>query len=427
VESHAVGMAPVTACAEKGACGGADEQSPVALMQLKLGVRTGSLSSRRMITADEPEVFGRTILSADPRATAEWVAKYYKDAEVLPSFGECEEAERAAVLLHLGDDFSQLMVFVKPITSLHSDLNPNVMIPRIEQTVLDMFRGMSNYTSWYDAHDGFRSDSFLLEEALADGYSIGNFKHVETDGSVNSANYIMFFFPHTMYGVQNANRDQGDLPEGMPEFFLEDCRGRDDGDYALSLLEHPRRRDGVPSPSPPDDGERERVVSPLSWWKGTFMANNPGKAADFAVKVLNATEVPNPYSQPVVGCTSAAWVQFEVSGFQLHFVNSAGYQPHEDTIKAFTQRVLSNRDLKAGHFDPYMYNSFIMTVKSLDPYVERLQAQSLDFLLVKAGEEQLALFISVPDNDITFQLRSAHLSVEAPTPVEMCTQQFGGY
>mmetsp|Transcript_54523 Transcript_54523/g.137630 ORF Transcript_54523/g.137630 Transcript_54523/m.137630 type:complete len:443 (-) Transcript_54523:47-1375(-) len=414
--SHAFELSGLTSTPLEPACVDgceATDRSPVSLMQLNLGIHPGSHGATLEVS-DEPLPAGRTILSTNPRATAEWMVTYYGNAYLLPSFGECAEAERAAVVLDLGFNKTQLMVFVKPKTSLGGDLDPNVMIPRVEQVVVELFEHEANYTSWFDNHDGFRANSFELSKAFEDGYNVGIFEHALANGEVTRQEYIMFFFPYTMYGIQNVNSVAGssrsDAPVDLPRFMLQDCR---DGGFGLG-------GEGV-APSLLQKAHSQ-------YWKATFMANNPGTALDFAIKVLGAGMGDSPYEWPVEeGCTGATWAQFETSRFQLHFVNSNQYQPHKDTIKDFTNRVLSVRDLKAGNFDDYMYNSFIMRVRSLDTYVKRLQAESIDYMLLNVGKGEYALFASIPDNDITFQLRSFHVTVEDPTPLEMCTQQFGQY
>merc|ERR1719188_1938275 len=102
------------------------------------------------------------------------------------------------------------MVFVKPEASaLGDDLDPNAMIPRIEKAAAEVFENAANYTSWLDNHDGFRANSFDLSGAFEAGYKIGIFTHDLVSGESTTQQYIMFFFPYTMYGIQNVDSTPG--------------------------------------------------------------------------------------------------------------------------------------------------------------------------------------------------------------------------
>jgi len=157
------------------------------------------------------------------------------------------------------------------------------------------------------------------------------------------------------------------------------------------------------------------------WWKSTLVAANPEAAALFAVAVLGASLVDSAYEY--IGhvppeCTAAAWVRLPglspgPGNFELHFVRASElYQKFPGEINAYTQQVRSLRNLTAGTFDAFMYNSLMLHVDSLDPFVQRLQKLNLPALASRTGPHEFALFLDVPENDIIIQLRSEHLTVE---------------
>mmetsp|Transcript_117060 Transcript_117060/g.303580 ORF Transcript_117060/g.303580 Transcript_117060/m.303580 type:complete len:420 (+) Transcript_117060:82-1341(+) len=398
-------------CVRDCECGcDSSEEGLLSLMQLYLGPAERDFGTRETAQAADDEIlpYGRTVLSTNPRETVEWMATYYSNVIRLPELEVCDGIERAAVLLDLGLNQTQLMIFVKPAAQFGHDLDPGITISRIEKSVAEVFAGRATYTSWFDSHDGFRVNHFDPIRAFADGHEVGVFDHNFERGPETSQHYVMFFLPHTMYAIQNGGSNIGvDQDDGLPEFLITGCRDGERGDRKLG------------------GGGSTQV-----YWKATFRANNPGTALDFVVKVLNAAVIGCPYSWPAnEGCTGGVWTELPISKFQLHFVNSPQYQAREDTIKNFTDRVLSRRDLKAGLLDPYMYNSLILSVKSLDPYIERLRAHGYDFLLADVSRGQHALIVCIPDNDITFQLRSAHINSDtrATTLSNTCPQRFSDY
>jgi len=74
---------------------------------------------------------------------------------------------------------------------------------------------------------------------------------------------------------------------------------------------------------------------------------------------------------------------------------------------------------------PCTYNSLVFMVNSLDEYLLRLKARSMPYTLMHTGSKQYALFMIIPENAITVQLRSQHVSVEEPISESICTQGFG--
>lgn len=227
-------------------------------------------------------------------------------------------------------------------------------------------------------------------QEIASGLPVPLYTHLR--GEVRTDALVQI--PHTLQTIQqNLPGDQ--VPEDVPSVYYDDCRGDD---------------------NPPD------YTPP--WWKSTFVAANPAVAADFAANVLGASRLQCPYTLDApVNCTSASWVELPGTKFQLHFVRASGFQRYPGEIDAYTQQVRSIRNITAGVFDRFMYNSLVLGVGSLDPFVERAQVLGLPFMVAQVALGQYAMFLDVPENDIIIQLRSDHVSEEVSMVPEMCTQQ----
>merc|ERR1719277_527275 len=164
----------------------------------------------------------------------------------------------------------------------------------------------------------------------------------------------------------------------------------------------------------------------LGWSKSTHMAAKPGVAVKFMVDILGAEPFEGDFPwPPQENCTAAQWVIFPDIHFEVHFVLNSPWEVHGFSIQDMAEMMDGTASLKSGTLTATMYSSLVLTVDSLDQYILRLQAQSMPVLLMRFDSEQYALFMVIPENAITVQLRSQHLSVEAPVTPGMCTQDFG--
>jgi len=364
-----------------GSCARESEEAPTALMQLKTKVQRGDQPSETLLP------MGRTFLSTDPDASAEFLVKFYNAGLVaLPA---CTGTARAAVRM---PDTAAVIVFVKDDSLPIGDVDLRGLIRFMNKTLVRAVSGIENtYYFHLDSHDGWHVGSLVggIEYLSASSPVVG-YSHSSHSGQVDALVQI----PQTMQTIQMHIAD----PVNIPLVVQSDCRTDDKG------------------------GQRTGG----SWWKSTFSAANPEAAADVAVNVLRASRIDCPYP-PVAGpnCTAGTWVQFPGTEFQLHFVKSQGYQAYPGEMQAFTRQVRSLRNLTAGRLDRFMYNSLMFRVSLLEPFVQRAQALGLPFLVVSTGPEEQALFLDVPENDITIQLRSKRVGVTSQTLPEWCAQNLG--
>lgn len=172
--------------------------------------------------------------------------------------------------------------------------------------------------------------------------------------------------------------------------------------------------------------DENREYAKTSWMKSTYMSADPAAAGQFVMDVLGAEYMLAPYpNPPVEGCTSASWTVLPESGFMFHFVNNPAFQAKPSSISNFASQVEGQRDIQSGKFDAFMHDSLALSVPSLAPYVERLNKRSQPFYLMEdavAGE--YALFMDVPGNGLTIQLRSPEVGTEVPISQSVCSQTF---
>jgi len=261
--------------------------------------------------------------------------------------------------------------------------------------------GTPLWTPWWDNHDGYAGiDLINLTAALEDKLPI----LVYVDPGVG-AKMLRTYIPGTLWTTGSHFPDSkasvATLRE-LDQLWLEDCpeKCRGPGDVPFSRL---------------------------GWSKSTYMAAAPQTAVNFMVDILDAEQMDGDFPwPPQEGCTAALWVNFPDIDFQVHFVVSQAYQSNGFSIKEQLEEMDGSEALKSGLFHASMYNSLVLVVDSLDKYVLRLQAKSLPYMLVQTSSAEYALFMIIPKNAITVQLRSSHVSVEAPISATMCTADYGG-
>lgn len=368
-----------------------------ALLQVNVKVKASSLGSGASEESDEPHPVGRTILATDPLSAAQWMVKYYENATLLPDLPGCASGERVGVKHDLGSGGTQILIFVKPSAAIGGDSFSEV-IDGTHVAEIEMFAEGSglNYTSWLDNNDGFQITTFDITAAVDDGELVGKAFHYLDNGGVFGGD-VVYFISHTMYAIDQVHGGMASKASG--DLNMNDCM--------LS-------------------SSTSGTTSSRRWWKASYAVVDPAAAYSFAEKVLGAepgfAQYPWP---PVEGCTAETVARFPESGFELHFVSSRPeYQNTKNAIQEFTEMVLGLRDLSAGILDAYMYDSLIMTVKNLDPYIERLRAQSLDFLLLNVGTGEYALFMTITGSGSVVQLRSKSVSVASPMDTRFCMQEF---
>jgi len=286
-----------------------------------------------------------------------------------------------------------VLVFIKDDSLPIGDVDLGVLIGSMNETLVSAASGTVNaYWFHLDRHDGWLNSilSGGIEKEISKSVPVAGYYHT-TESALEIDALVQI--PQTMQTIQMHVVD----PANIPPVVQFDCRS---------------------------DAILDSQIG--GWWKATFFAANPEAAADMAVNVLSALRIDCPYP-PVAGpnCTAATWVKLPGSGFQLHFVKSPEYQAYPGEMQAFTRQVRSLRNLTAGRLDRFMYNSLMLRVSSLEPFVERAQALGLPFLVVSTGPEEQTLFLDVPENDITIQLRSKRVGVTLQTLPEWCTQNLG--
>jgi len=403
VESFVLAAAVVAAVAavdtSSAHCARELEEAPTALMQLKAKVQRGSPLS------EPPLPMGRTFLSTDPAASAKFIVEFYHGE--LVELPVCAGVERAAVrmpaLFSEATGWRPVIIFIQDDSLPIGDVDLAGIIGSMNKTITRAAMGVQNlYWFHLDSHDGWSNDLTWegVEKEVAASVPVAGYQHkgkTDIDALVQ--------IPQTMQTISMYIAD----PRNIPVVLQDDCRVDD-----VALVEVPV----VP--------QYERPNPNGAWWKSTFFAANPEVAASVAIKVLGAEQIVAPY--PLVAgpnCTAAAWVSLPGSGLNLHFVNAPEYQAYPGEMQSFIRQVRSLRNLTAGRLDRFMYNSLMLKVSSLEPFVERAQAAGVPFLMVRAGPEEQALFLDVPENDITIQLRSKYVGMASQAVPDWCAQNLG--
>jgi len=383
---------------EQLACEGVGQgECQVEFLQVASTVRS------RRVPSGVQRTWGRSFLSADPAASADYFIRYAGATRM--SLPDCSPAERAAVKLYFrgGGVLPQLLFFVKDPLAYVGTWNVTETMLEAAALIQSTFGpGTPLWTPWWDNHDAYAGiDLINLTAALEDKVPM----LVYVDSSVKGANLLRTYIPGTLFTTDSwfgASTASLATMQELDQLWLEDCpeKCREGGDLPFSRL---------------------------GWSKSTYMAAAPQTAANFMVDILDAEQMDSDFPwPPQEGCTAALWVEFPDIDFQVHFVFSQEYQTDGFSIEEQLEEMDGSEALKSGLFHASMYNSLVLVVDSLDKYVLRLQAKSLPYMLVQISSAEYALFMIIPKNAITVQLRSAHVSVEAPISATMCTLDYGG-
>jgi hypothetical protein len=291
---------------------------------------------------------------------------------------KCTGGTRAAVKLNLGDGSTALYVFIKDGQGAEED-HTFLKAKLNAQKAWDAFCKDGTEDLWLNNHDAFPTDLIRYDEAL-------------NDGIICSPEVLRLQVPYTLWTIELvapanlAGLIQGSSGAGVATTA---CR-----DFSVQL------------------------TYKKAWRKSTFMVSDSLKALKFAIDILGAVQIQSPYPwPPVENCTVALWGEL-ANDVQLHFVESPTW-----LLTEMDERVAGG--LASGTWDRLMYNSLILSVDSLDPFVERLQARGSPFFITRIGSE-LSLFAEMPGNAVTVQLRSSHVSNAEPVPMgsETCMENF---
>eukprot|EP00443_Scrippsiella_acuminata_P113943 CAMPEP_0115638536 /NCGR_PEP_ID=MMETSP0272-20121206/34780_1 /TAXON_ID=71861 /ORGANISM="Scrippsiella trochoidea, Strain CCMP3099" /LENGTH=409 /DNA_ID=CAMNT_0003075665 /DNA_START=24 /DNA_END=1250 /DNA_ORIENTATION=- len=375
----------------EGACSSELEHQYDSTMFMQLGMKVRHKDE----PVDFPNPVGRTFLSSSPALSAQYLQRYFNATAVaLPS---CEGAERAAVrlppLFASASGFPPYMVFIKDAALSTGAVDVGEVEALLHTTLAAAESGEMAYTFHLDNHDGWRTRTVVdfFKRQVQEGLVMAAYRHdIEDLGAFDMLHQI----PHTLLSVQTHQMRRGKV--GHPE--LDDPM---QGVRLKPVLQEDCRTDA------------RSAGASGNWWKSTFSAAAPAEAAAFERPRGGEDHVPIAVDAPSE-CTAGAWVQLPGSGFQLHFVRAAvQFQGYDGEIDDFTGRILAARNLAAGKIDAFMLNSLILRVPSLDPYLDRLRALDLPFLLLRDGPEEFVLYLDVPKNAITIQLRSARANAAA--------------
>ena len=174
------------------------------------------------------------------------------------------------------------------------------------------------------------------------------------------------------------------------------------------------------------------------WFKATFASATPADAQRFAVDYLGAEYITSPYEEPVEGChyarwaifanrTQASWENPESDGrnFMLHFVLSE-HRPFDTptpTTRLFGEAVAAGRRLSDNVFDRYMYDALVLWVADLKPFLDRLDAGSVPYLIRGWPENGVAgVFVAIPGAEAVIELRSDRgVAPERIEPYDVCS------
>lgn len=373
-----------------------DEHCPVAFLQTGAHVRGRSLnaapSAARPSGLAQP--WGRTLFSADPRASAEFFVKYFQAVRVpLP---ECSLAQRAAVRLSVAyGDEPQTLVFINDPATGAEDLLQQ--ISDAGHKILSRFgkSEQATFVPWIDNHDAYSNNTAVNVSAIIEDQLPMEIYHDPFDGTM----VLRLYVPGTLWTVgTGANtviteEQTQQLEAQWLQPFPELCR------------EDPGR---LPDAKP-------------GWTKSTHMSARPEIAAKFMVDILGAEPLEPAFPwPPQEGCTAVQWVIFPDSLLQVHFVMSKEWELDGFSIREEAQKMDALPALQSGSIHAAMHNSLVFTANSLDEYVLRLQAQSLPYEVFKACaenelDESYALIMVIPQNSITVQIRSEHVSIDLIT------------
>jgi hypothetical protein len=176
------------------------------------------------------------------------------------------------------------------------------------------------------------------------------------------------------------------------------------------------------------------------WFKATFASAVPAEAQQFAIDYLGAQSITSPYEEPGRGCHVAKWAVFvnrtqaawEDAGsdgrtFMLHFVLSddASFDTPSPTTRMLGDAVRAGRRLRDNVFDRYMYDALTLWVSDLKPFVDRLDAGRVPYLVRGWPSNGVAgVFVGVPGSEAVIELRSdTGIDPARIEPYDVCSDE----
>ena len=347
-------------------------------------------------------LLGRSFFSEDPQNSANFWIKYSTSVERKDddlhhgtTVGLHESLENDAVVVKRSDGMpAEKLYFLKvPDWTSPENLSMTDFIQGAKASWQSVMDGFQIYSPWSDYHDGHLYETINWKQLENDWYKIQLY-----DIKAVARAYI----PNTTWTMEwRAAHELPNLSNKKYEEYImtadpDKCRNNSD--------------DETPS---------------RTFWKSTFAVLNASSAKDFALDVLNGTEIPNPYPwPPVPGCIAVSWVvlpQDNAPDFQLHFVEDFVYDTVLHSIPEFIQY---QRDfLKTGRkcINSFMMNNLILEADSLDPYIRTLEERLVPYFVFEIAQDRYALLFSFPGNEgVTLQLQSPHLTNVEAKPLEFC-------
>ena len=111
--------------------------------------------------------------------------------------------------------------------------------------------------------------------------------------------------------------------------------------------------------------------------------------------------------------------------FMLHFVLSE-HRPFDTptpTTRLFGEAVAAGRRLSDNVFDRYMYDALVLWVADLKPFLDRLDAGSVPYLIRGWPENGVAgVFVAIPGAEAVIELRSDRgVAPERIEPYDVCS------
>lgn len=174
------------------------------------------------------------------------------------------------------------------------------------------------------------------------------------------------------------------------------------------------------------------------WFKATFSTFAPLEAENLTIAVIGGEHVQSAYPEnrhlwDDLGCSHfTRWVLYNLtlpSGahehFMIHFVESnstmdesmdvsGSIDPHD-----FSRQVLAQRQLGAGVFDSWLYNSIVLQVADLTPHKHALDRLGEPYVerRILGTQPACALWFSIPGSSYAMQLMAPEGCAASSTPV----------
>lgn len=327
------------------------------------------------------EPVSRTYVTADLDKSVAWFAGMFNAVEVPLNLTYHANCARAKALMWLDVE----IIFVE-----YMDSHLAKYIKGAEDQWNDVSKGEYDYTRWIDNHDGFNcvpeaiNETFLFESEFA----------VQKGGM-----FSRLLIPKTCWAIELSGMA---ATEYVKQLEASRTFKTANADFTCRV--------------PLGERTDEAPFSSRFWWKSTFASADPEAAASFAETYLFGTWITSEY--PLGGnCTLSAWVLLPHTTYQLHFAHTNPCETPSPNIDEWVTHQEAIRSLESGKFDQHMSNNLVFWANTLDPIVTRLLAGNIPFLILELGPGIHGLYVSIPHNAITLQIRSNYLTAAQPLGV----------